>query len=158
MSETGAFVIRAVEREEVDRVHALWLAAGDRDAWMPASDGADLLAELDVLAPEGRVWAAFQSRRPVAFAAAGELDGALWLSALGVDCSLRGRGVARSLLAAAIGYGQWAYYPALLTLAPRGQADFLERFGFLRLDGDRLEGGLRALSDARGLSAWARRL
>ena len=77
MSETGAFVIRAVEREEVDRVHALWLAAGDRDAWMPASDGADLLAELDVLAPEGRVWAAFQSRRPVAFAAAGELDGAL---------------------------------------------------------------------------------
>ncbi|WP_029058245.1 GNAT family N-acetyltransferase [Stappia stellulata] len=158
MSEAGAFVVRAVERDEVDAVHALWLAAGDRGAWQPASNGADLLAELDVLAPEGRVWAAFQRRRPVAFAAAGELDGALWLSALGVDASFRGRGLARSLLAAATGYGQWAYYPALLTLAPRAQMEFLERFGFLRLDGERLDGGLRALADARNLSAFARRL
>lgn len=158
MSVAGAFVIRAVERAEVDPVHALWRAAPDRELWHPASPGEDLLAELDVLVPEGRVWAAFRNRQPVAFAAAGELDGALWLSALGVEQPFRGRGVARSLLAAAIGYGQWAYYPALMTLAPRMRSGFLERFGFLRLDGQRLDGGFRALADARGLSAYARRL
>ncbi|MBL6430719.1 MAG: hypothetical protein HPM95_04055 [Alphaproteobacteria bacterium] len=93
----------------------------------------------------------------MAFAAAGELDGALWLSALGW--------IGRSA-AAALQDRCWrppsdtVNGPIIrrFTLAPRGQANFLERFGFLRLDGDRLEGGLRALSDARRLSAWARRL
>jgi len=158
VSDAAAFVIRAVEREEVDRIHDLWWTAEDRAAWLPASNGRDLMAELDVLASEGRVWAAFLRRRPVAFAMAGELDGALWLSALGVETAYRGRGLARSLIAATIGFGQWAYYPAVLALAPADQDAFLTRFGFLKLDPGRLAGSAAALADMRGLEARARRL
>ena len=152
----GAFVVRPVERSEVDALHALWRVADDRGDWRPASGGQGLIEELDILASEGRVWAAFQRGAPVAFAAAGDLDGALWLSVFGVSRACRGRGLASSLLAAVLGYGQWAQYPALVALAPKGESAFLERVGFLRLDGDRLADGLRELARSRGLAAWAR--
>ena len=152
----GAFVVRPVERSEVDALHALWRAADDRGDWRPASGGQGLIEELDILASEGRVWAAFQRGSPVAFAAAGDLDGALWLSVFGVSRACRGRRLASSLLAAVLGYGQWAQYPALVALAPKGESAFLERVGFLRLDGDRLADGLRELARSRGLAAWAR--
>jgi GNAT superfamily N-acetyltransferase len=154
----GAFVVRPVERSEVDALHALWQAAEDRGDWRPASGGQGLVEELDILASEGRVWAAFQRGSPVALAAAGDLDGALWLSVFGVSRACRGRGLASSLLAAVLGYGQWAQYPALVALAPKGENAFLERVGFLRLDGERLAGGIRELARTRGLVAWVRRI
>ena len=158
MSEAAAFVVRTVARGEVQDVHDLWLAADDSAAWTPASDGAQLMAELDVLCAEDRVWAAFHRRKPVAFAAAGELDGALWLSALGVASDYRGRGLARALVSAVIGYAGWAYYPTIVTLSRSDQDAFFTRFEFLRLDPRRLGGSTAILANARGLEARVRRL
>ncbi|MBC2861838.1 GNAT family N-acetyltransferase [Stappia sp. 28M-7] len=154
----GAFVVRVAGPEDVPALHELWLAEADRRDWSPAASPEGLLPELDLLAAENRVWGAFRRGRPVAMAAAGELDGAMWLSVMGVASACRGGGLSRSLLASLLGHGAWAGYSALVAFARPERGGFLDHVGFLRLDAGQLDAGARNIAARYGVEPWARRL
>ncbi|PLX38161.1 MAG: hypothetical protein C0606_07980 [Hyphomicrobiales bacterium] len=146
--------IRPARAPETTALHDLWLAAPDRRDWTPAEGpGAPLLAELDVLVAEKRVWAAFKDGQPIAVAAAGEIDSALFLTMLGVAEDWRGCGYGHALLQTVRNFGSVANYPAIYALASRlGPGfGFLRRNSFVTLDEDRLTPGFAALlKDAGG--------
>ncbi len=161
-----AFAVRAARATETVSLHDLWLAAADRTDWAPA-EGADapLLAELDVLVADRRVWAAFDpAGDPIGVAAIGEVDSVLFLAAFGVAQPARGNGIGRALLMPIVDFGRSAQYPALVAVTRRhgtGSA-FLRQCGFVDLAGDRLSPGLAAIVAGDGPGgrriALARRL
>ena len=157
-ASAGAFVVRVAGPDDVPALHELWTGEADRRDWSPAASPDGLLPELDLLAAENRVWGAFRRGRPVAMAAAGELDGAMWLSVLGVARDCRGRGLSRSLLASVLGHGAFACYPALVAFVRPQRGGFLDHVGFVRLDAGQLDPGARNIAARYRLEPWARRL
>lgn len=157
-ASAGAFVVRVAGPDDVPALHELWTGEPDRRDWSPAASPNGLLPELDLLAAENRVWGAFRRGRPVAMAAAGELDGAMWLSVLGVARDCRGRGLSRSLLASVLGHGAFACYPALVAFVRPQRGGFLDHVGFVRLDAGQLDPGARNIAARYRLEPWARRL
>ena len=89
-----AFEVRTARAPETVALHEMWLAAPDRYDWAPAeSDDAPLLAELDVLVADRRVWGAFDANRHPGRAGRGRRDRFPALSFRSRCC--RGRSPAR---------------------------------------------------------------
>lgn len=136
-----ASAIRVARATETVLLHDLWLSAADRAEWAPAEGpSAPLLAELDVLSVDRRLWLALDDDRIVGFAGAGEIDSALFLSVFGVLQSHRERGYGGALLSAVVSFGTTANYPAIYAVAHRGGAGhaFLRGNGFIDLEPDHL--------------------
>jgi len=144
--------VRVARPSETVALHELWLVAPDKIEWAPAEGPhAPLLAELDVLVADKRVWAAFdESGAPVGFSAAGEVDSKLFLTALGVADVARGKSVGRALLAPILKFGRAGQYPAVVAVARRhGISEaFLRQNGFIEMPVERLTAGLRAVLSA----------
>ncbi|MCW2308692.1 GNAT family N-acetyltransferase [Rhodobium gokarnense] len=141
--------VRTARAPETVALHEMWLTAPDRYDWAPAeSDDAPLLAELDVLVADRRVWGAFDANgSPVGLAAAGEIDSQLFLAVLGVAEEVRLQGIGRALLEPVLEFGVAAQYPALVTVTARhgAGATFLRHCGFVDLPEGRESAGLAAL-------------
>lgn len=163
---SSSWAIRTARAREIVALHDLWLSAADRADWAPAThDGSPLLAELDVLVADRRVWAAFDdSGAPIGFSAAGEIDSSLFLTVFGVADNARGSGIGHALLSPILEFGRSAFYPALIAVARRHGAGalFLRQCGFVDLAGSRLSPGFASIVDdgraVAGRTALARRL
>lgn len=110
-----------------------------------------------VLVAEGTLWVAVDDAdRPIGFAAAGMLDGTLFLADLHVRSDMQQRGAGRMLLRRVVDHGRWAFFPAVTLLTDRlvpWNAPFYAAEGFVMLDGARLPPQLsekRASDLARG--------
>ena len=133
--------VRVARATETVMLHDLWLSTPDRAEWAPAEGPtAPLLAELDLLCVDRRLWMALDGDKAVGFAGAGEIDSGLFLSVFGVLQSHRDRGHGGALLSAVVSFGTAANYPAVYAVAHRGGAGhgFLRGNGFIDLEPDRL--------------------
>ena len=117
-------------------------------------------AALDILLADGRVWAARsdgEKHRLIGLAAAGDLDGALTIEAMGVAPTWRGRGVGDALLAEVERFARWAYYPAMFAFPPtRPETRFYQAHGFILVEPERVSGPLKRR--ARGMPPVVKRL
>ncbi len=153
MTLPDGYRVRPSRAAELDRLpeverqaDAVYFAAlGIEDPKLPPLD----LAVFDLCHAAGTLWvAADRGDEPVGFAAATDLDGALFVIEMDVVPAHQGRGLGRALIEAAIDHARWAFYPAVALTTDRYipfNAPFYARLGFVELRREDLSPGLRAV-------------
>lgn len=117
------------------------------------------LAALDLCRAAGSLWVAVDQKDELAgYLAASEIDGTLFILAIGILSRHRRLGLAAGLLDRAIDHARWAYLPAVTKIADTAspcQVPALRGRGFVMLDEKRASAGLRDALDAHAFAGEA---
>jgi GNAT superfamily N-acetyltransferase len=111
------------------------------------------LAALDLCRAAGTLWVAVGKQDELAgYLAASEIDGALFILAIGILPEHRRLGLAAALLERAIDHARWAYLPAVTMIVDTASpwlVPALRERRFVMLDEQRASTGLRDALDAQ---------
>ena len=114
---------------------------------------------LELLALEGTVWCADDpdNELPVAFIAAGTLEGALTIEIIAIRKAWLEQGLDLILLDAVLNYARWAYFGSVIAFPQfESDADVFRKRGFMPLDMPRLSAVLQQRAGAA--IVWGKRL
>ena len=163
-SEPGAVSVRQARPEDVGRLQAIQLAAGDafRDVGMPAvADSPPLPAEsLSGYHRAGRAWvAADEYDEPVGFVVADVVDGSVHIEQVSVHPAHAGRRIGAMLLDHVAAWAREQHLKGMTLITFRGvpwNAPYYERLGFRELSEAEVSPGLAARKAAEGGNLSAR--
>ena len=163
-SEPGAVSVRQARPEDVGRLQAIQLAAGDafRDVGMPAvADSPPLAAEsLSGYRRAGRAWvAADEYDEPVGFIVADVVDGCVHIEQVSVHPAHAGQRIGAMLLDHVAAWAAQHELTGMTLITFRGvpwNAPYYERLGFRELAETEVSPGLAALKAAEGGNVSAR--
>jgi len=163
-SEPGGVSIRQARPEDVGRLQAIQLAAGNafRDIGMPAAaDTFPLPAEsLSGYRRAGRAWvAADEHDEPVGFVVADVVDGCAHIEQVSVHPAHAGQRIGAMLLDYVADWAAEQDMPAMTLITFRGvpwNAPYYERLGFRELTEAEVTPGLAARSADQGGNSAAR--
>ena len=154
---SGRYCLRDAQDSDLPHLGALQHAAlahepDTREPLLP-------LAALDLCRAAGSLWVAVDEQDELAgYLAASEIDGTLFILAIGIPPQHRRFGLAGGLLDRAIDHARWAYLPAVTKIADTAspwQVPALRGRGFVMLDEKRASAGLRDALDAHAGSGEA---
>ena len=163
-SEPGAVSVRQARPEDVGRLQAIQLAAGDafRDVGMPAvADSPPLPAEsLTGYRRAGRAWvAADEYDEPVGFVVADVVDDCVHIEQVSVHPAHAGQRIGAMLLDHVAAWAQEQHLKGMTLITFRGvpwNAPYYERLGFRELSEVEVSPGLAARKAAEGGNVSAR--
>jgi GNAT superfamily N-acetyltransferase len=163
-SEPGAVSVRQARPEDVGRLQAIQLAAGNafRDVGMPAvAESPPLPAEsLSGYRRAGRAWvAADEYDDPVGFVVADVVDGRVHIEQVSVHPAHAGQRIGAMLLDYVAAWAEGQDLTGMTLITFRGvpwNAPYYERLGFRELADAEVSPGLAALKAAEGGNLSAR--
>jgi len=163
-SEPAGVSVRQARPEDVGRLHAIQLAAGDafRDIGMPAAaDTFPLPAEsLSGYRRAGRAWvAADEHDEPVGFVVADVVDGSAYIEQVSVHPAHAGHRIGAMLLDHVADWAAGQDMTAMTLITFRGvpwNAPYYERLGFRELTDAEVTPGLAARKADQGRNSAAR--